>query len=482
MGATLAELEAQVSAMKAQRQRDREPTNPAAVIGTPGNPAPAPYVTSGPVGQSSRRMSLVNGLVNFISGVDPSKAKTEGEFFTRLKACYEKAHYGWMGPEGSNSRTFYLPLDFATVPDAVMEYPEAKWCKAVADASFFTPEPDRDELEWRRKKGQVTAATVKAMSGYFDSLGGTLVAPEIQGEVIPLIRPTAAFLAAGAQSVTLPPQGRLVRPRVIAAPNVQAISEGNEVDPSDLQTGELVLTAKKIVGATKVSEEFTSFTSGTGDAIVQMELGRSLGLKIDAYAFNGNGGTNIPQGITNAAYAGQVTNFETAYPGSRAVGANGNTLLPQLGDDIPAIIGEKSFGVDPAQGTWVMRPGSYASAVGARASAVTPGDQQGPKVDIVRRFDERGPSTWAGRRVVQTTNILTNQTKGQGTGLQQVFYGLFQYGILASYGALMFTQGTVNTDFLKGLLAIRGVLWGDVGLEYPGAFLSFPNVIPFSNM
>jgi hypothetical protein len=171
-----------------------------------------------------------------------------------------------------------------------------------------------------------------------------------------------------------------------------------------------------------------------------------------------------------------VLDVASAYATAKGVEANGNKLLPQYGSKLPALIAERSFGQDGDQGKWVMRPLAYESVAATRASAVTSGDQEGPMVDILRRFAENSPTQWAGRQVVQSTNIRNNQTKGTGTGLTDVFYGFFKYMVIGSYGAVQFEQGMVNDQFTRDLATVKATMFADIGLRYPGSFLWYKQV------
>lgn len=383
----------------------------------------------------------------------------------------------------------WLPMDINETWEGQLTSNDAankdyQYVKAVMGAT--NPAIDPDELNWlmRRSTNPATREMyVKAgQSAYQDSIGGSLVAPPVQGPVIPLIRPNAAFLAAGATAVTLPPNGKFVAPRVTSAPDVKALGEGQETEIGTLGTGFMELSSKKIGGMVRMTEEASAYTSGTMDVIAQSELGRSLGLRMDAYAFYGVGGNLIPAGLTSPIYAGDgentgVLRVTTFNPEATGIGANGNTLLPQYGDIFPSLIEERSFGTeDGITGAWVMRPAAYASAVAARASAVTTNDQQGPKVDILRRFDASGPNTFSGRRVVRTTNLLKNREKGDATNLTDVFFGVWRYAFMASYAAINFQQGHNGTTFANGEYLIRGTMFGDIGYQYPEAFLWYEDV------
>jgi hypothetical protein len=413
----------------------------------------------------------------FMATNDEASAPHEVQTLSRYKkamketgCCLNGNDSGWWIPQNMNEDYGGRLTSTSSAENEIREV------KAVF--ANTRPQFDPDEARYLASRGVITKA---AQSAYVDNLGGSLVQPPVQGEIIPFIRPQAAFLAAGAVAMTLPPNGRYVAPRITGAPSVQAVGESQTTPTSNLSTGQMTLTAKKLAGAVILTEEGTAFTSGTLDAIAQAELARSLGLRLDQYGFYGQGGTDIPMGLTSAEYASSIINIETTYPTCKGIGADGNTLLPQYGDIFPSLIAERSFNVDATTGAWVLRPACYSTAVGLRADAVTSGDQAGAMVDILRRFGEVGPTQWRGRRVVQTTNIKNDYTKGSGTALTDVFFGIWQYAIFASYGAIQFQQGHNGTTFLNGQIIIRGTMYGDIGLQYPPAFLHYPNVQGMSN-
>lgn len=439
---------------------------------------------------SSRQFSIAKAFACVVkpdAQYQPDNAKIEWETLTKIR----KAIVGTNSIiSGGNPNQWWFPVDFSALPPEAQHTSDMAFARDVYRKSMR--EVDTDELNYLRQKFYKASGPDGGQSAYFDQSGATLVAPPVQGPVIPFIRPNAALLAAGARSLPLPPNGRWVQPRITGAPDVKAVGEGQTASLSNMNTDQLELQAKKIAGATRIPEEFTTFTSGAGDALVKFELERSLGLRMDAYGFYGAGTTLIPAGITSPMYqatagltgaaalaqTGTVINFQNAYPTSKAILSTGNVLLPQHGDQLPAQIAERSFGQDGAMGGWIMRPSVYAACVSQRADAVSAGDDAGVMVDILRRFAEKAPDMFRSRKVTQTTNLSNTGTNaavgGSGTNLSDAFYGIWQYAIVATYGAVQITYGVTNDDFLRGQQVIRGVLWGDFGLEYPGAFLWCP--------
>lgn len=428
----------------------------------------APAVSVGGFGRDSKPFSITKALVGHIQSHNREGAKFEGDVLTRFRKALIATN---SLPPGAVRDAWFLPMNFDHLGEEAMAHPDMQYVKSVMAASGQATDPD--EERWLIRKGII----YKTQSAYTDNVGGTLVAPPTFGDVIPLIRPESALMAAGAKSFPLPPNGRHVRPRITAAPSVQAVAESQDAPESDLSTDQMELSARKIAGMVRISEEAQNYTSGTIDNYAKAELDRSLGLKMDAYGFYGPGGTSLPSGLTSSTYSAAVINVATSYPAGRGIGTNGNTLLPEYGDLLPALIGERSFSMDASTGCWVMRPAAYASAQGLRGDGPVPGDKSGPLVDILRRFSEGAPSQWRGRKVVQTTNIRGDKTKGAGTNLSDAFFGIWQHCIVATYGAVQFRQGDDANTVKRGQYIIRGTMFGDVGFEYPSAFLYLPDVL-----
>lgn len=461
-------IEKAVQQKAADQLKPRPGADAAAEQITRGHGGDAPGTSVGGYGRDSQPFSFTKALIGHIQGHNPDGAKFEGNLLEKFRKALLDTN---SLPPGAIKSAWFLPMNFDHLGEAANQHADMQYVKSVIAASARASDPD--EEAYLVRKGVI----YKTQSAYTDSLGGALVAPPSFGAVIPLIRPEAALLAAGAQSFPLPPNGRHVRPRITGAPNVQAVAESQDAPESDLSTDQMELSAKKIAGMVRISEEATNYTSGTIDNYAKAELDRSLGLKMDAYGFYGTGGPSIPAGLTSSAYSAAVINVESSYPSAKGVGANGNTLLPEYGDLLPALIGERSFNMDSNKGCWVMRPSAYAAALGVRSDATMPGDGAGPLVDILRRFSEGAPNMFRGRKVVQTTNVKGTLTKGSGTSLSDAFYGLWNHCVVATYGAVQFRQGDDANTVKRGQFIIRGTMFGDIGFEYPAAFLYLPYVI-----
>ena len=441
----------------------------------PGAAAAPAVLTEGVRGD--RPFSMYNFLMKGLPSGNYESCQMEREVCKQFKEALIRSNS--MITESTNG--LWLPTNlsgFGGALDNPSVDKEMRFVKS-AMASAMSQETDPDEIQWMENRGYIR----KAVSAYQDNLGGTLVAPPTMGPVNELIRPEAAALAAGATSIPLPPSGRYVEPRITGAPGVNAVGEGQLAVISDLTTDQIEMVAKKFVGAVSITDEATLFTSGSLDNYARSELNRSLGLKIDAYAFYGTGGDKIPSGITSAQYINQIIAFHNLTgPVPRGVQTNGNVLLPEYGDIFEGLVADRSFGLDGNEGAWVMRPITFAAAAAYRADSVTAGDRAGPKVDILRRFNEAMPTMWGQRKVIRSTNILGTGTKGTGTGLGDVFYAIWKYMLIGTYGAVNFREGVVNDNLLRGLKTVTATMYGDIALRHPGAFGYYTQVLGANGM
>lgn len=387
-----------------------------------------------------------------------------------------------------DSGGYWLPINIESFGDQLLQRSETEadmtWVKGIMQEGLLNGarSTDPEETAYLLRKGILRKASNE--QAYDNAFGGDFIAPPTQGDVIPLVRPEATVLAAGASTLTLPPSGRFVRPRITTAPAVTAVAEGNSAAQGDMGTDMMQLTAKKIAGYVVISDEASQYTSGSIDNWVRQELNKSLGLQFDAYAMYGTGGPNIPAGLKSPTYAGtnQVIDFAATYTNAKGVQPNGNILLPQYCDGFEGLIGERSFNMDSSSAAYVMRPGTWATVTAARADAVTPGDAAGPRVDLLRRTEDKAKKMWDGRKVIRSTNIDNTQTKGTGTALTDMFYGIWQHMVVATYGAIQFQDGYINAQLVQGLKTLKATMYGDIGLYYPGAFLYYKNLIGVTNV
>lgn len=453
---------------EAARAADRAPQYPAVRKGVP---AGAPHVTTGPVGGDVRPFSLTRALAGYMGHVAADEAKDDMHTLALFRKSIAEVNGLLAGMSAGGNGTVLLPLRTDFLPAPVQEtksYAEYK-SRALATAA----EHDPDLLDYLHRKSGF--APVRKDQSYLDStLGGTLVPPPVMGDLIELIRPVEAMLAAGATNVPLPPNGSISYPRVTSAPSAYWVGENKAVTESQAGTGQVTLTAKKVGSYVEVPNELFRFAAPAVDAMLKGEMAKSLTLALDYDCFYGPGGQLRPKGLVNYSGTDQVVLFTDYLSGAAdGIGNDGNTLLPQHGYDMAGII-EDRFNEKFDGFGWVARPRMVNKILGFRADAVTTGDQAGAFVQsMFRLFNEKGGGEqWCGHRVTKSSVIRGSLTKGSGTSLTDFWGGIWPYYLLGMYGAVeVAVSNQAGSTFQNDQTAMRTILHCDGAPRHEGAFI-----------
>jgi HK97 family phage major capsid protein len=305
------------------------------------------------------------------------------------------------------------------------------------------------------------------------TLGGSLVGPPAFGELIDLFRNRDALTNAGATIIPLPPTGRIIFPRQTNATTATWLGENTQGPTTVLKTGELILSGKKLMALLALPNELIRFASPAAEALARMDLMKTLVLGFDFAALSGAGSDVSPLGISNTPSI-WCTNPGTGQNSFSISGAatNGDTLNPQDLYAFPAQI-EASNAVMEG---FIMRPEEYWGLLGLRADAAVAGDKAGlfmfsPFRNIGDKLDDRNIN---GFRVTTTPQVVNTDTKGSGSGLTQVFGGMWSDVLLAFFGGMEFAAATLGDvlggGFSSDQTVVRAILIGDSGVRHPGAF------------
>jgi HK97 family phage major capsid protein len=304
------------------------------------------------------------------------------------------------------------------------------------------------------------------MSYLTDTIGGTLVAPPEMGELIPLMRNQSALDRAGARMVPLPPQGKWVAPRITGPSTGYWIGENTAISESNPTTGQVEMMAKKLACLVRVPNELFKYANASADAMLRTDIAKTLSLGFDYAGFYGTSGAQ-PKGLKFYDSTNEVLSYTAS-----TVGTDGNTLNPQDGYLMSSNIEDRNF--DLSGWKWIMRPKMWGKIASFRSSsgAVTTADQLGLFVqDLTRKLGDGAPAQWTGYPVVRSSQITASLTKGSGTGLTEIWGGVWNEFLMGLYGAVEFATATQgDTMFAADQTLIRGILHCDCVPRYPGAF------------
>lgn len=317
---------------------------------------------------------------------------------------------------------------------------------------------DFDELNYALSKVGL-GRIAKDMSHNTATSGGVLVAMASQGELIELLRAMEFFSQVGAREIDLPPQGKIRFPRHSTAITIAATSEGATVSESTPAFGELLLSARPYSGLVDVPDELMRFsTSMAVEAWLRSEFVREIGLKADTDMISGGGGTSI-QGVINYSGVRTVTASTT--------GANGDTLDPEDPTRLYADIADQNAPVDSGfffgctntlwGGITTRKASSSGEFMFSVATQLTSGG--------------RATKSLNGERLITSTQIPTNRTKGSGTTLTMLLGGVGSEWIIARAGVVeVAVTDSDASKFQQRLTTLRGTQYLDAGPRHENSF------------
>ena len=462
---------------KAQKVEAGKPVRPGSEVA----PTHAPAVRKGEDAFSSRPFSMLRMLGVAAKKIKPEAAKIELDLISDFHKALEET--GSM-PETDTTESILYPGSRPCLPYAAAYHKATTALLAASGAAFAKSDPD--EMEWigdqiggRFRKSYEPAFLKTAMSYLTDLTGGALVAPPEMGELIPLMRNQSAVDRAGARMVPLPPQGKWVAPRIASASTGYWIGENTAISESNPTTGQVEMMAKKLGVLIRIPNELFKYASVSADAMLREDMAKTLALGYDFACLYGTSGAQ-PKGLLYFSGSDEVIDYATTSPTPGGVATDGNTVRPEDGYKMAAQVEDRNFDIENGF-KWIMRPRLWGTVASFRSSsgAVTTADQLGLFVqDLTRALGAGAPANWCGYPVVRSSQVRNTLTKGSGTGLSEVWGGVWREFLQGMYGAVEFATATQgDTMFAQDQTLVRGILHCDSVPRYPGAFTRYKEVL-----
>lgn len=449
----------------------KKPTTDAATV-TPNH---APTIRKGENILTNRPFSMLRMFGALAGRFERDEAKLELDLLTNFRKALDDTN---CTPAGKEPKSVLYPGSRPCLPHDAAHHPATSELLAASGRTMAQADPD--EMEWmgkrlggRFEKSYEPGYVKTAMSYLTDLTGGAMVAPPEMGEIIPLMRNQSAVDRAGARMVPLPPQGKWVAPRVATASTGYWIGENTSISQSNPTLGQAEMQAKKLGVLILVPNELFKYASVSADAMLREDMAKTLALGYDYACLYGTSGAQ-PKGLIYYTGSDEVLDYTAS-----TVGTDGNTLNPQDGYLMSAAIEDRNF--DLNNWKWIMRPKMWGKIASFRSSsgAVTTADQLGLFVqDLTRTLGAGAPAQWCGYPVVRSAQVRNTLTKGGGTGLTEIFGGVWNEFLQGMYGAVEFATATQgDTMFAQDQTMIRGILHCDSVPRYSGAFAKCTSLI-----
>jgi HK97 family phage major capsid protein len=284
------------------------------------------------------------------------------------------------------------------------------------------------------------------------TLGGTMVPLAAQGEMIEVLRNSLALgRVPGVRMVPLPPQGSIRFPRQTSVASVAAYGEGATISETSVNTGAVVLSAKRYSGLMDMSDEIIRFAGNPSiEGWCRQELAEQLAITPDADMLTGPGGLSI-LGLLN------IPSIQTKT--ASTAGDNGNTLHPE---DITTLIAQMAgANAHVDRGVAVLMRPELLSLIGTSRD-----DNNTFAFGAAFNNTAQGSTLW-GYPVTTSTNISNTRRKGSGTALTYVLVVVPSEIMVGTTGVMDFAMTDSDASkFQQGIKTVRAMTYLDMGVRH----------------
>lgn len=306
---------------------------------------------------------------------------------------------------------------------------------------------------------------VKGLLPTLDSGAGYLIPAQVMANLVDTLRARSVLRLLGADMFTAGGMP-LIRNKKKGNLTGYHIGAGNTAITKSTQSfGQITMNPKGIGAATDATRLQMQLADPSLDSIIRKDIFDTLELLRDLDGLRGKGSEGEPIGVAN-----------TDSIGTEVIGADGgdvtvDNLLNMISDLI-----EENVEEDNSMG-WVFHPKvlnklrklKHPMFSGDTAGVYTLGNAFEPQLftDLRRRTQ----GMLLGYPYFTTTQIPVNLTKGEGTGLTEIYFGKWSELMCPDWGAILIELSTeAETTFLKNEVLIKGTQYIDFGVGHAQAF------------
>lgn len=292
----------------------------------------------------------------------------------------------------------------------------------------------------------VVKAVAKALSSDVFGSGGALVPTEVSAEVIELLRPASAVRMLNPVMVPMD-SGKLQIPKITGGATASYTAEAANGTVTSPTTGDLNLSAKKLVALVVLSNDLIRRASVQTDMLFRDDMVASIA-QVSDYAFiRGAGDVGKPKGLRYWAPSGSVT-------------ATAGTTLANVTSDLSALVlALRTNNVRMLRPGWLMAPRSAEYVAWLRdgnGNLAFPEMAQGRLRSYPVGISNQIP-----------TNLSTNQSELYFADFADVVIGETTQIILdASPEAAYYDGSAVQAAFSRDQTVLRAIVEHDLGMRH----------------
>jgi HK97 family phage major capsid protein len=243
---------------------------------------------------------------------------------------------------------------------------------------------------------------VRALEAGNLTAGGALIPDEFAAEIIELLRARSVVRAAGARVLPMN-MGTLTIRKQTSGSSASYIGESTNIAATQPETGQIVLTSKKLSAIVPISNDLLTFAAGAlADEFVRDDLVQELATREDQAFIRDDGNSDTPKGMR---YWAQASNIQ----------ASAGTSAVNIETDFKALLNDlETNDVRMISPVFFMNPRSKNHLINLR-------DTNGNLVYPELRGTAGSPNgTVLGIRAMMTTNIPINLGGGTASEIYLV--------------------------------------------------------------
>lgn len=325
----------------------------------------------------------------------------------------------------------------------------------------------------------------KALSVGDPTAGGFLVPQTFSSDVIELLRPSAVVRSLNPGVMPMP-TGSVKVPRITAGSSASYIGENTNIVASEPETGQLLLTFKKLAALVPISNDLVRYSSPQADSIVRDDMVRALATREDRAFIRDNGTSGTPKGLKHWIAASNKFGANATVNLANVTIDLGKAIQKLMAADVPLIVPQFPAGagggstIQPitARPGWIMSPRTYMYLTTV---------QNGQGFYAFRPEMMQG-TLWGFPYRVTSQVLETLAASGADTGGAQseLYFGAFAHAVIGESMGLMVdasqeaayadSGGTVRAAFSMDQTVVRVLAEHDFALRYDKAFALIQNL------
>jgi HK97 family phage major capsid protein/HK97 family phage prohead protease len=245
--------------------------------------------------------------------------------------------------------------------------------------------------------------------------------------------------------------GNLDIPRQSGVSSLGWIAENTDLPEAQPSFDKIQLKPKTVGCWTALGRMVATQSTPALEELIRADFAQSLARQLDLTALHGSGSGSEPRGILNTPGVGSLT-----------LGANGGALTWDSIVQLETLVSARN--ADGGNLGYAASPLLRGKLKRTLKSAVAGAEYIWQDTAIAD-----GMGQLNGYRALSSSGIRSDLTKGTGTNLGAIAFGNWTSLVVATWGALSLEVNPYS-DFRKGLIEVRVLLFADMAVRNPEAF------------